>query len=147
MYNPFPEPLPTQGMIKQGFAPGTRIPVSRPDIAPGAYSTVQSITVGGDNGEPAVLLATTANDGSRMLTPREAIEQSKRDGSNIMGVFKTPQDADNYGQAYHNWDAFLYGNGLDLPSTIKRTTGYQTQKDAQQGFLEQILKNKLNFWG
>lgn len=143
-YNPIPEPLPTQGIIRQGtIMPGTRIPVMRDDIGPGAYSTVDSVTFGDGQG-PYRLIHTTADDGSRMLTRDEVLARNRDHAGPDMGLFRTEGDANRYAQAFHNMDAYLYDNGLDLPAYIQKSTGIPVggyKRPVEQGLMEKLLYN------
>ena len=108
--------LPAIGLVRHGnILPGSRIPVQNSD---GSYSTVRSMSVSGEDGYE-YLIPTTAEDGSRILSDTEAIEQAKRTG-HILGVFNSPDAATNYARAFHDRDAYLYDNGLDSYSRRKK---------------------------
>lgn len=101
--------LPSIGLIRRGnIMPGSRVPVKNDD---GSYSTVRSISVEGPGGYQ-YLIPTTAEDGSRILSDAEAVDQARRTG-HILGVFDSPEAATNYALAFHNRDAYLYDHGLD----------------------------------
>jgi hypothetical protein len=100
--------LPSIGLIRRGnIMPGTRVPVQNDD---GSYSTVRSMSFEGPDGHEW-LIPTTAEDGSRILSNEEAIEQAKRTG-HILGVFDSPDAATNYAKAFHDREAYLYDHGL-----------------------------------
>lgn len=81
----------------------------------GSISTVRSMSVNFGNGE--VLIPTVAEDGSRILSNEEAIQQYKRTGKNL-GTFRTPEEATAYAESLHNQQADSYGN-----SAGKKTDG------------------------
>lgn len=75
--------------------------------ADGTISTVASMSIGTDDGE--VLIPTVAADGSRVLSPEEAIEQYRQTGQHL-GIFATPDDANTYAERLHEQQAWQYGD-------------------------------------
>jgi hypothetical protein len=54
-----------------------------------------------------LLLPSVAADGSRILTPKETLEQYQRTGQHL-GVFAGPQSSDAYAQSLHEEQAQQY---------------------------------------
>lgn len=81
--------------------------MARPVVrnADGSISTVRSMSIGTDEGE--VLIPTVAEDGSRVLSDEEAIDQYYRTGQHL-GVFATPEDATRFADALHKQQEFAY---------------------------------------
>jgi hypothetical protein len=76
--------------------------VHNPD---GSISTVRSITVGGENVEPAILIPTVI--GNRVVSNQEAIDYFRRTGEHL-GQFDTPENADAYARSLHEAQATEY---------------------------------------
>lgn len=109
--------------------------VKNPD---GSISTVRSASFNIDGQE--VLIPTVADDGSRVLSNEEALEQYKRTGKHL-GKFATPEDATKYAEELHKAQEQHYadrperdpyatdpyaegGSWWDLPLTVAgRTAG------------------------
>lgn len=76
----------------------SRKDIKNPD---GSHSSVFSMSFGTDAGE---VLVPGVGDGKtyplRKLTPKEALDQYKKTGKNL-GIFKTPEAADRYGETLH----------------------------------------------
>lgn len=87
--------------------PGTIDLYARPIVRneDGSISTVASMSIGTDDGE--VLIPTVADDGSRVLTEDEAIEQFYRTGQHL-GIFETPDLATAYAEALHKQQEWEY---------------------------------------
>ena len=83
---------------------------SRPVVrnGDGSISTVRSMSINVDGRE--ILIPTVADDGSGILSDMEAIEQYERTGQHL-GIFETPDDADNYAQQLHEEQEAEYGSG------------------------------------
>lgn len=87
--------------------PGTIDIHARPVVhnEDGSISTVASMSIGTDEGE--VLIPTVADDGSRVLSPEEAIDQYRRTGQHL-GIFETPDQATAYAEALHRQQEWEY---------------------------------------
>lgn len=90
------------------LVPGTIDIMSRPVVQnpDGSISTVASMSIGTDEGE--VLIPTVADDGSRVLSEEEAIEQYYRTGQHL-GIFETPDIASKYAEMLHRQQEWEYG--------------------------------------
>ena len=104
---PTPQPTPRGQVVPGNIDLGNRPIVHNPD---GSYSTLYSTSFGTDQGE--TLVPGIADDGSRRLSPQEAIDQYRRTGKHL-GIFDTPEAADAYGEYLHNSLADKY-SGIDL---------------------------------
>jgi hypothetical protein len=92
------------GQIQAGNIDLSKRPVVKnPD---GTISTVRSMSVNVDGKE--ILIPTVAEDGSRILSNDEAIEQYKRTGK-MLGVFDTPENATAYAEWLHRQQEAMYG--------------------------------------
>ena len=84
---------------------------SRPTVRnrDGSISTVRSMSIGMNIGgkNVQVLIPTVAEDGSRILSPQEAIEQFRQTRHHL-GIFDSPQTATNYSINLHNQQANMY---------------------------------------
>lgn len=88
----------------QPLAPGN-LPLdiqNRAQNEDGTISTVRTISIGTDQGE---VLIPTVIDG-KVVSDEEAIQHFKQTGENF-GTFKTPEEADAYADALHNYHARL----------------------------------------
>lgn len=113
------------GVIRSGnILPGTRRPVLNND---GSYSTVRSMSFQGPDGYE-YLIPTTAEDGSGILPPTDAIAQYRKTGK-FLGMFSNPASAIDYAKNFHDIDQYMYNNGLDYHSAINSTTGYGTNSE------------------
>lgn len=84
------------GLLERGNIDLNARPVVRnPD---GSYSTVRSMNFNEDGKE--ILIPTVAADGSRLLSPQEAIDQYHQTGQHL-GIFQTPEAAEAYAQLLH----------------------------------------------
>src|SRR4051794_21073943 len=73
--------------------------VKNPD---GTISTVRSISINQDGKE--ILIPTVAEDGSRILSNDEAVEQFRRTGHHL-GKFDSIESANKYAEQLHNSEA------------------------------------------
>ncbi len=96
----------TKGMVEAGNIDLYNRPIVK--NADGSISTVRSMSFHIDGRE--VLIPTVAEDGSRILSDEEAIEQYRRTGKHL-GKFETPGDADNYARQLHKDQEKLYAKG------------------------------------
>jgi len=98
---------------------------NRPVIknADGTISTVRSMSFNEGSGE--ILIPTTAEDGSRILSDDEAIQQFHQTGKHL-GKFATPEDATAYAQQLHEKQSQQYGQSQDAPpaSSPSRSQAY-----------------------
>ena len=80
--------------------------VQNPD---GSISTVRSMSVGMNIGgkDVQVLIPTVAEDGSRILSPEEAIVQFRKTGHHL-GIFDNSKNATDYSINLHNQQAKMY---------------------------------------
>jgi hypothetical protein len=94
---------------------------NRPVIknADGTISTVRSMSFNEGNGE--ILIPTTAEDGSRILSDDEAIQQYHQTGKHL-GKFSTPEDATAYAQQLHEKQAQQYGQDESGQAGVPDTT-------------------------
>lgn len=94
-------PLPpysssVSGMVKEGNIDLTKQPsVYNPETK--GKSTVWSMSVGIPEGE---MLITRVTPEGKILSPKEAFDYAKKTGKHL-GIFKTPEDADNYAKKLH----------------------------------------------
>lgn len=93
------------------LVPGTIDIHARPVVRneDGSISTVASMSIGTDDGE--VLIPTVSDDGTRVLSEDEAIEQYYRTGQHL-GIFETPELATAYAEALHRQQEWEYGRPL-----------------------------------
>lgn len=134
-----PEAVPTgefDGQVEAGNIDLTKRPKVKNED--GSISTVRSSSFNIDGKE--VLIPTVAEDGSRILSNEEALEQYKRTGKHL-GKFATPEDATKYAEELHKSQEQYYadrperdryatdqyadgGSWWDLPLTVaSRTAG------------------------
>jgi hypothetical protein len=102
----------------------------------GSVSTVRSMSINVDGKE--VLIPTVAEDGSRILSDDEAVEQYKRTGKQL-GVFDTPEDANAYAEQLHKQQEQLYKQ----PTTPQASDALrQSQENQLRARLKQALNNQ-----
>lgn len=82
-------------MVKPGNIDLTKRPLVH--HSDGTISSLYSVSFGIGKGE--VLVPAVSPDG-KMLSNKEALDRYKQTGQ-MLGVFKTPDDADNYAQMLH----------------------------------------------
>ncbi len=99
----------------------------------GSYSTVLSMSIGTDKGE--VLIPMVSDDG-RVMSQEEAINQYSQTGKHL-GIFNSPQTADNYAQMLHSQQEQRY-----QPGPADRLTP-QTYEQNQQGWAHLAARQKL----
>ena len=116
----------------RGFAEGGYIPGmtqvgnidlhNRPVVhnSDGSISTVRSITVGGEKGEPAYLIPTVVGD--KVVSNSQAVQHFKQTGEHL-GQFDTTDNANSYAQSLHEDQAKEYlgkARGGKVKKVIKR---------------------------
>lgn len=114
------------GLVKPGNLDlNARPVVHNPD---GTISTVRSITIGGEDGEPAILLPTVI--GNKVVSNEEAIRHFRQTGENL-GTFDTEAHADAYAESLHEAQAKEYapGAGVGTPSPRHQPTAYTTEAE------------------
>jgi hypothetical protein len=119
--------IPSQGLKVPGNIDLTNRPVVK--NADGTISTVSSMSIGTDQGE--VLIPQVAEDGSRVLSSKDAIAQYERTGKHL-GIFDTPENATAYAKALHNEQALAY-----QPDKVRLTATPDTERTKGQVWLLQ----------
>src|SRR5437660_12571525 len=85
------------GLLEQGNINLNERPVVK--NTDGSISTVRSMSFNEDGRE--ILIPTVAGDGSRVLSPDDAVAQYHKTGQ-FLGKFDTPDNATAYGEQLHN---------------------------------------------
>lgn len=103
----------------------------------GSISTVRSMSF--EEGGREVLIPTVAEDGSRILSDKEAIQQYKDTGHHL-GKFDTPKDATSYAKSLHKQQEAMYGGEPDLrgilePDALVRLENHITVMETKQSTL------------
>lgn len=107
-----------RGMLTPGNTDLSQRPIVKNDD--GSISTVRSMSFENNNGQE-VLIPTVADDGSRILSNQEAMEQYGRTGKHL-GIFDNPDDATAYAESLHNDQEKQYQPRAELSAL---TTGFQ----------------------
>lgn len=105
--------------------------VKNPD---GSISTVRSMSFENDAGQE-VLIPTVSDDGTRILSDKEAMEQYGRTGKHL-GIFDTPEHATAYAEALHKTQERYYAGDLAIdPKSVRLVTTPETEADVKAGRL------------
>lgn len=101
-----------RGYMEGGYIPGMtqlgNIDLhNRPKVqnSDGTYSTVRSITIGGEKGEPATVIPTVV--GKKVVSNDAAIQHYRQTGEHL-GQFDTIGNANTYAQSLHEDQAKEY---------------------------------------
>jgi transglycosylase-like protein with SLT domain len=116
MFQTWPKTGPTApGMVKPGNIDLTKRPVVH--RADGSVSTLYSASFGTDEGE---VLVPQISDKGKVLTIEEAKKQYEKDGKSL-GVFKTPEQADEYANYLHKQQGKfqVWSNGGQYRPTVE----------------------------
>jgi hypothetical protein len=98
--------------LEKGNIDLTKRPVVKnPD---GSISTVRSMSFRNNKGQE-VLIPTVADDGSRILSDQEAMEQYGRTGKHL-GIFASPDEATRYAETLHQDQEKMYAPNTNRPN-------------------------------
>lgn len=128
-----------RGMVSPGNTDLSQRPiVKNPD---GSISTVRSMSFQNNNGQE-VLIPTVADDGSRVLSDQEAMEQYGRTRKHL-GIFSNPEDATAYAESLHNDQEKLYQPRASLSDLTTRFQNAQ-QEDTDRLIRANMEARKIN---